>query len=270
MSDIKLIVSDIDCTLIGRDEILPADASAIVPALRRKNVMFTLASGRVETNALQFVRKMGIEIPYVATNGAVIADPEGHVIVKKKIAAFPAKEIMDKAFENHLAVIYTVDGIEYVFDDDVPYIRKYPHRFKRDGICHRLTDDEYASLELDKVSIMSDVDDGAIEELEKMCIGHEADFIYTRYQDRSIELVNRTATKANAVIELSSMLGLSMDNVMFIGDHQNDIELIKSAGVGCAVGNATPDAKAAADYVCKNEMFEGVKEAVRKFAGVEI
>lgn len=267
MSDIRLVVSDIDCTLIGRDEILPADAPSIVPYLRERGVMFTLASGRVETNALRFVKKMGIDIPYVATNGAVIADCDGNVIMKKKIDALPARAIMEKAYEHHLAVIYTVDGIEYVFDDDVPYIRKYPHRFKRDGICHKITEDEYAHLKLDKVSIMSDSDDDVIAELEKMCAGHEDEYIYTRYQDRSVELVNRTATKASAVTELASMLGIPMENVMFIGDHQNDIELMQAAGIGCAVGNATADAKAAADYVCSNEVFDGVKEAIMKFVG---
>lgn len=267
MSDIKLVISDIDCTLIDRDEILPADAPSIVRYLGDRGVLFTLATGRVESNALQFVKKMGVDIPYIATNGAVIADSEGKALMRKKIAASSAKSIMEKADEYHLAVIYTIDGIEYVFDEDAPYIRKYPHRFKRDGIGRRLADEDYDGLELDKVSIMSDSSDEMIEVLEKMCIGHEDEFIYTRYQDRSVELVNKSATKASAASELVSILGIEMKNVMFIGDHQNDIELIHAAGIGCAVGNATSDAKEAADYVCRHTMFEGVKEAVYRFIG---
>ena len=52
---------------------------------------------------------------------------------------------------------------------------------------------------------------------------------------------------------------------MAIGDHENDIGMIRFAGVGVAVANATPSLKDKADYVCAREMAEGVLEALKLY-----
>ena len=52
---------------------------------------------------------------------------------------------------------------------------------------------------------------------------------------------------------------------MACGDNANDIEMVKWAGIGVAVANATDALKAAADYICVNERSEGAEEAIKRF-----
>ena len=80
-----------------------------------------------------------------------------------------------------------------------------------------------------------------------------------------MELVAPGVSKASGVEQLAAMLSVPMSEVMFIGDHQNDIPLMKVSGVSAAVGNATEDAKRAAGYVCSRPLFEGVAEAINRF-----
>lgn len=260
----RLVVSDIDGTIFGGDEHIPADAPNLVNQLRRHGVFFSLATGRSDSTAYWVVEKLGLSIPFVACNGATIIDPKGKNLVKQSFRIGFARKIVERAIENELSVIYTIDGIEYI-PGEAQYILEYPYRFSHPECFRPISEVDWESLMVEKISIMSSHDNASIKELERMCLGCEDQFRYTRYMDRSVELVHPDATKASGVRRLAEMLGISMNDVMFIGDHQNDIELMQACGMGVAVANATDDAKASADVVCNAALFDGVKEAIYKF-----
>ena len=67
---IKLVVSDIDGTLVDQSEELREPAFRMVSWLRERGVLFTLATGRVQGMAEKYAEKLGIAVPYVASNGA--------------------------------------------------------------------------------------------------------------------------------------------------------------------------------------------------------
>ena len=83
-------------------------------------------------------------------------------------------------------------------------------------------------------------------------------------------IVNKNSTKASALQALSQYLDIKLENVLAIGDHQNDIEMLREAGVGVAVGNATEEAKKAADFVAQGRCIDGVEEAVKKYCHILI
>jgi HAD-superfamily hydrolase, subfamily IIB len=260
---IRLVVSDVDGTLIGKDEVLPQAALSLVNKLEAKGVKFSLATGRVECMASKFVEKLGVRIPYVACNGATVVGRD-RVIRRLQVPVAPLRSFIEKADSYGLSIIYSIEGREFIWGD-APYILSQRAMFDRYHDEHRFSETEWENLMIDKLSIMSDRDDDTIARLEALCNGLGDEFGYTRYMDRSIEIVHRDATKANGVKTLAAMLGIPMENVLFVGDHQNDIELIKAAGVGAAVGNSTPDVMACADYVCSKPLFDGVMEAVTRF-----
>ena len=72
-------------------------------------------------------------------------------------------------------------------------------------------------------------------------------------------------SKASGLIRLIEYLSMQTSCVMAVGDHTNDIELIRKAGIGVAVANADPLLKAEADYVTTGERDQGVKEAIERF-----
>ena len=72
--------------------------------------------------------------------------------------------------------------------------------------------------------------------------------------------------KATGVRMLAKHYGIPMEQVMTLGDHENDIPMLKIAGYGIAMGNGTENAKAAARYVTDTHDHHGLAKAIRKWA----
>lgn len=260
---IRLVVCDIDCTLVDKDEVLSQEALDMKRELEERGVLFTLATGRTECMAEKFVKALNLNIPYVASNGATVVLGD-NVIRRLQVPVLPLRSFIEKADSLGMTIVYTVLGREWYWRDTT-YLQRDRELFGRYNDQHQFSEDEWKSLKIDKLSLFTDVYDNRIALLEEDAKQLPPIYGYTRYVDRSIEIVNSVATKESGVEVLIKSLDINMDEVLFCGDHQNDIELIKKAGIGVAVANSTPDVKAAADYVCANRCFFGVKEAVDRF-----
>ena len=79
------------------------------------------------------------------------------------------------------------------------------------------------------------------------------------------EIANKEATKGNAIKILAEEYGITIDEVMAIGDQNNDIEMVETAGVGVAMGNGTEEIKACANYVTDTVQNNGFVKAIDKF-----
>jgi Cof subfamily protein (haloacid dehalogenase superfamily) len=83
-----------------------------------------------------------------------------------------------------------------------------------------------------------------------------------------LEVMDTRGSKSNAVKFVSERLGLTPAEIIAMGDNYNDVEMIRFAGVGVAMGNAPDDIKAAADYVTDTNNDDGVRKAMEKFFGL--
>lgn len=81
----------------------------------------------------------------------------------------------------------------------------------------------------------------------------------------NLEITDAKATKGNAILKLGELLGISREEIMVCGDSQNDMEMIRAAGLGVAMGNAIPEVKKAADYITLSNEEDGVAKAIQKF-----
>lgn len=265
---IKLVISDMDGTLIDRDEILTDTAVQMAEALRKQGTLFTIATGRVESMAEDYVEKLGIQVPYIACNGVTIV--KGNKIFKRnQIPLKGLRDIVDKADSLGMSLVYSMNGKESVYKV-TPWIEKQRIQFDRYHRVHFPTEEEWETFYIDKLMIMDDVREGAIAILEDMCRNLPEEYGFTRYTNKSVEIVHRSATKASALLELTKLLGVDCREVLAIGDHQNDIEMIQEAGIGAAVANATEELKKAADYVADARCVDGVLEIVEKFCGLDL
>lgn len=260
---IQLVICDLDGTLIGKDEILPKPIISLVARLRNLGILFTIATGRVETMAEKYVKDLAIDIPYILTNGATIID-KGETLQRFQIPLGPLKPIIEMAKEIGLSLVYTLNGTEYVVGS-TPWIEGQQKKFDRYHTVRDFEDADWADLLLDKLMIMDDVRDGRISRVEAACSSLSDYFAVTRYSDKAIELVQANVSKGESLKTILAILGIKAESVLAIGDHQNDIEMLQVAGIGVAVANAIEPVKQIADYICTNSAFEGVLEAVEKF-----
>lgn len=264
---IKLVVSDLDGTLLDRNAALSPQTIEAVTALQSRGVLFTIATGRVECTAQPFVAQLGIKIPYIACNGATLVE-NGKALERHQISASALRELLERAQEMGMSILYTLNGIEYTFEK-TPWVlydeEKYGHNYP----LRPFSKADWSDLLVDKFTIMDDVRDGRIELIERMCKELSDRYCFTRYSDKAIEVVDKNATKASALQSLTKLLGIPLAQVMAVGDHQNDVEMLRSAGIGIAVANATDAAKAAADYICAFSNAQGVTEAIERFCSPE-
>jgi hypothetical protein len=101
-----------------------------------------------------------------------------------------------------------------------------------------------------------------VEEVKQVLSRHRVQVIDTGY---AIHLQSEGITKGTALAALAPELGLSPMDFLAIGDGVNDVQMLKTVGIGVTVANAHPDTKASAHDVMEKEYGEGFVEAVKKY-----
>lgn len=263
---IKLVVTDVDGTIVGKDEILHEEMITFAKELKEAGIWYTIATGRVEGLVFDYIKKMGIEIPYIACNGGTLVQGE-KIIERNTIPLRELRELMELADKMEMSLMYSMDGVENAYRE-TPYVVQQQKEFGRYLKPRRVIEEEWGILQVDKVIVMSKVRDGSIGKIEELCRRLPKEIGYKRYADKSIDILSKESTKEMGVEKLAGYMNIRMEEVLFAGDDLNDIEIIKKAGVGVAVKNAQEPVKKAADYIAQQECYKGVIEAVKKFTRV--
>lgn len=263
---VKLVVSDLDGTLIDSSEKLTATAREMARWLKAKNVLFTFATGRVQGMTEHYAQDMQVSIPYVATNGAALIAPDG-VIFRKKVPLKMLETMLRTADDMGMSIIYSEDGYEKVFRE-TPYILRQREAFGRYNDVAPLTQADYAQKMMEKICVMDSDKTGMKIDYVEAYIKRCGDmYSYTRYGDKAVEIVHPGCTKAAGVTALAKRLGIPMADVLAIGDDENDLQMLQAAGYTATVRNALEKVKPLVGYVSPYCHAEGVFDAVKHFVG---
>lgn len=261
---VKLIVCDIDDTLIHKELHLSPRTVEMIRRVKEKGVQFTLATGRMPYRAEVLAGEAGLDIPYIANNGTILFD-RGRMLYSRLVDAGQFKTVFRKymAENPEFTVIFSYP------DRERPLVRTgwvTDRLYKYKGYDETLGDsDEVWDQEVHKVYVLDDSRSGLIGRLSNELKAMGGEFGFFQYGEYSIEIVAGGCSKASGLSSLLGYLKIPASEVMAIGDHTNDIEVIRMAGIGVAVANADPKLKAAADYITAGERAAGVKEAIDTF-----
>lgn len=264
---VKLIVCDMDGTMVGRSEALPEGIAEFIEKIESAGIMFTVATGRSDGYMGSRIQKMGLKRPYIANNGASIMEGE-KPLMRKQFPISDIREIVPVAEELHMSIIYTFEGVERV-TAITPWIIHQGEKHHKEFVAEPFTEEEWSSLKADKILIYDPSRCGSIARIEELCadLPHASE---VRYGDKAVELMEKTANKGTGLLELLSILDVDRSEVLAIGDDTNDVLMFQTISNSAAVANAKPAALAVASYICRAEEFEGVKEAIRALCGVEV
>lgn len=262
---IRLVAMDLDDTLLRDDWTI---SPRVVESLRRAQalgVITTIATGRMPKGMRRYAEQLGIDVPVITYHGAMIQKVlSGEILFRRviphKTASDIVKYVLDSGFHCH---IYLQDRV--FTQEKNEYSRDYS----------RLN-----GLEIEQGDLLSLLARGP-EGVEKiLLIGEESELdhlapsLKTRYSEQVhvtkskssfLEMVEVSVNKGTALKALANQLGIQQEEIMAIGDSFNDLEMIRYAGVGVAMGNARAEVKEAADYVTGTNMEDGVAQAVEKF-----
>ncbi len=260
MSNVALVVSDVDGTLVTPDKTLTDEARAAVARLHRAGIGFTITSSRPPVGMRMMIAPLGITLPIGPFNGSSIVDT-GLKVVEQHL-------IPTAAVETALALL-DAHGVDvWLFTNDAWYIRrddgKYvPH--ERRTIQHdpvTVPDFEaYASSACKIVGASADAELLArCEAAMQAKLGTQA--LAVRSQSYYLDITPPGQDKGSFVRAMAKRLGIATDKVATIGDMQNDLAMFRVSGLSIAMGNATDDVKKIASHVTGPNTENGFAAAI--------
>lgn len=261
MPPIKLVLSDLDDTLLLRGQGFPEALAPVIRRLEASGIGFTFASGRPRETIDGYAAMLGIRLPIISCNGAVIYR-EGETLLRRTLRAGALRHLIQAADQMDMTVLYCLDDVEYCLRE-TDRVRK---RVAERGVyrpVRPILANEWQTLALDKLNLIDD--EGRIPQLASLEAEASAQAAITHYGCTGIEVVAPEVSKATGARFLAQALGLTMAEVLAIGDNENDDALLREAGIGAAVRNATEQTRRCADYVCEREGPDGVIEAIERF-----
>ena len=258
---VKLFVSDLDGTMLPSGDIVSAENIAAVQCAVRAGVTVTIATGRMFEAALPVAEALGVDVPIIAYNGALIKSPSGRIYEEYAIDPMLARDIITFAqargwyIQSYSGGVlrYAVACEESRFYEDSQKITG--KAVGRDGMLAYVTGN---------CKLLLVTEGRAVSEARAQMLldAFGAHIGVTRSADRLVEIVVKGVSKASALTALAAKLGIPADETMAIGDAYNDLPMLKAAGKSVAMGNAFPEVKEEADYETLSCTENGLAAAI--------
>lgn len=284
-NSIKMIASDMDGTLLNQNREISNENVTAIKSAQAKGIIFVTATGRSYNEALRPLQKAGITCPIICANGAEIRTENGEVISSNPLM-YATYELLSKLLSglDLYFELYTnrgtyTDNPERAVSVIVDVLKSSdPDQNERRALEkaeQRLTNgqviltDNYQDIlaekgtEIHKLLVFS-MDDHKLE-IAKNELLSIRELAVSSSADHNIEITAASAQKGLALQKFAQQRGISMQNVMAIGDNYNDLSMLKMAGVGVAMGNAEEEIKNSCRFVTKTNEEHGVAHAIQTF-----
>ena len=261
---IRLVIADVDGTLVTHEKILTPRAIDAVFQLRKVGIQFAVTSGRPPRGMAMLIEPLKMDEPLAAFNGGVIIQPDLTTVLGQNfLAPDVVKQTVQLILEHKLdAWIYT-DLTWYVRDVKAPHVAREQWTVKFEPV---ITND-LASL-VDRVAKVVGVSDDldAVQRCEKdaqAALGANASA--ARSQPYYLDVTHPKANKGEVVLAMSDLLKIPVEEIATIGDMPNDVLMFVKSGISIAMGNASAEVQKSATYVTTSSEEEGFANAMEKF-----
>jgi HAD-superfamily hydrolase, subfamily IIB len=264
----KLIAIDMDGTLLKDDKSLSDVTKKSLKRAQELGVKIVLTSGRPIQGIKNYLDELELtrEDDYViGLNGALICKTSDYSVVSSN-ATLTGKDL------------------KYIYNK-VKSLNTYVHAFTNEGdLVNKISkfsdnEEKRLNIKIKQVDFLEDVSDN--DEILKVVLEEEkgvldritanipkelfAEYTVIRSVDFMIEFMNKDCNKASGLEKLGEYLGITKEEIIAIGDADNDIEMIEYAGLGVAMRNAKEEIKGIADFVTKSNEEDGVAFVIEKF-----
>lgn len=258
---IKLIVTDMDGTLLNEHGKLPKNFFSTLEKLNNENIKFVIASGRPFSTLYENFKPYSDQLYFICDNGAYIAEPNAKPII----------DIMDKNIVNDIIkTCQNLPNLEVILCG-VKSIYQKP--------CSEEIQTELNKYYIKKtvVSDLLDIDDeifkvticdlnGAKENSFKILNPLFGDSYKVVVSGAVwIDINNKGTNKGDAVKKLQKDFNISYDETMVFGDFYNDIEMLKAASYSFVMENANEDIKKYGNFIAKSNIENGVIQAIEEY-----
>ncbi len=259
---IRLLVSDVDGTLVRHDKSL---TEATIDAARRllhAQVEMTLISARPPSGILPLAKALGLTAPLGAFNGGTLVTSAGEILSAHHLSAEASRTAIDVVTASGASVWVFAGSRWFASDEDNPHIA----REKLSAMVEPVFGADLSLLHgrIDKIVGVSDDRTlmGRLEAEAKAALGENAEVSLS--QPYYCDITHPLANKGDGVIALAAAIDVPLDETAAIGDMPNDIPMLMRVGVAVAMGQAPAEVKAAARWVSASNEEDGVAKAIER------
>lgn len=258
---IRLLVSDIDGTLVRPDKSLGPPVEDACRRLRAAGVHLALVSARPVSGMLELVRRTGADALCGAFNGGALFHPDGRVVSAHRLAPNVARRALDLLREGGAQPWLFADGRWYALDGHGPHTASERITAAQEPVVVDRFDGDLLAR-VDKLVGVSD-DAPALAALERRAaetLGAAA--AVARSQSYYLDVTAPEADKGRAVRAVAEAAGVDLREVAVIGDGRNDTKMFAVAGRSFAVANAADEVRTAATETVASNADDGVAQAI--------
>ena len=269
--EIKLILSDIDGTILNDENMVDSNLKEVISKLRIQDVPFVLASARSPEGMRSIAKELDVlDNPIACYNGALVVkdiqDQDYSTILSHELNAAEVKRIISVVHQKFPQVsINLYSGADW-------YIEKTDKWVKVEADITKLTPIETDlsklvvehNVPIHKLLLISESTEIA-RVLQYLKDNNFVDSSFYLSKPNYLEITNSNVSKEKALRELAKNYELSLAQTMTLGDNFNDVPMLKLAGLGVAMKNAPDEVKKCANVVTETNNHNGVSKAIEKY-----
>nr|WP_166386694.1 HAD family hydrolase [Polaribacter sp. NJDZ03] len=261
LSKVKLVVSDMDGTLLNsKGEVSPLFFD-LFKQLKEKNIIFCAASGRQYNSIVSKLDAIKNDIYIIAENGG-IAKKNEEVLVLNLLSADKIKKILPvlKNIENTHVVLCGKNGafIDSKNEDFIDLFQEYYSKFQ-------VVDDLYSIINNEDFLKVAIYHFTSSEEYIYPVIKDFDDDLLIKISGKNwLDISDKKANKGNALRKVQQILNITKEETMVFGDYHNDIEMLREADFSFSMKNAHKDITKIANYATESNDNYGVEKVLKQ------
>ncbi|AXY21632.1 Cof-type HAD-IIB family hydrolase [Komagataeibacter saccharivorans] len=259
---IRLVLADVDGTLVTKDKILTPRAIRAVERLRERGILFTITSGRPPKGMKMVIDPLKISEPIAGFNGGMMVRPDFTVIEARTLPADTARKVIG-IIRDHKADPWVYNGNDWIVSNaDAAHVAREQWTVKFPPVVGNVEE------KLDQVVKITGVSDDLdlMKRLEhdlQQALGDTASAALS--QPYYVDVTNRDANKGGVVMTLERLLGIPAAQMVTLGDQPNDVLMFRKSGMSIAMGQASPEVQKQATYVSTSCEEEGFANGIEKY-----
>lgn len=268
----KLICMDMDGTLLNDKKEVSERSKKAINKAHELGVKVVIATGRIFVSAEFYGDIIGVKAPIIASNGAYVREKDSDKAIYEK----------GLGYENYQLVIDLLkkyDIVPHFYTEDTIYTEKLIHSSLTYKNANKTLPvnrqvkievvDDWNKLFKEKnpriIKVMAGGDEGKTIEEAKAEFIKLNKFQVVSSMKNTFEVMAKTTSKGNALKKICDYYGIDRNEIISIGDNENDISMIEFAGLGVAMGNAEQAVKNIADYITTTNEEDGVAKVIEKY-----
>lgn len=258
---IKLLALDIDGTILKKDYSLSDRVKSSIKDASKKGVKVVLVTGRMHKATTFIAQELGLNTPIISYNGALVQS-ENKIFLEQKIHHELFKKVVNEAKNFEVQINLYVDDILYS-ETNTPEIIEYCTKRK---IEYKIKSfDKFQNASANKLLVIGKTPDETTKVISHLSKTFENRLNIVKSMPTFCEVLNKNASKGNAIMHLAQYWEILPEEIMAVGDQDNDIDMLKIAHAKVAMGNATQGLKDVSNYIAPPVEQDGLAVAIEEF-----